>query len=160
MEMRRLVPRLLLIPGFALVVTASAAFAAPAPKTFVAVLSAGDEVPLCAPATNAARGVATFHVRDEAAGTVDYKVVANNLPGTITAAHIHIAPEGVAGPVVQPLGLTPGAENGVVGKGSFTNPDLLAGIRANPAGYYVNVHSNVCPPGVIRGQLGDHGPQG
>jgi hypothetical protein len=160
MEKLSLVPRLLLVPTLWLSMTASAAFAAPPAKTFVAVLSAGDEVPLCAQATNAARGVATFHVRDEAVGTVDYKVVANNLPGDITAAHIHIAPEGVAGPIVQPLGLTPGEENGVVGTGSFTNPTLLAAIRANPAGYYVNVHSTVCPSGVIRGQLGDHGPQG
>ena len=152
------IPRLLLMLALGLSTLASVAFAAPPPTTFVAVLSAGEEVPRCAAATNAARGVATFHVRDEATGTVQYQVVANNLPGDITAAHIHLAPKGVAGPVVQPLGLRPGAENGVVGKGTFTNPALLAAIRANPANYYVNVHSTVCPSGVIRGQLGDHGP--
>ena len=26
------------------------------------------------------------------------------------------------------------------------------------SGYYVNVHTNLCQPGVIRGQLGDRGP--
>lgn len=158
MESRSLVRRLLLLPGLVLAMTASTTLAAPPAKTFVAVLTADAEVPLCAQATNAARGVATFHVRDEATGTIDYTVVANNLPGNITAAHIHRAPAGVAGPVVQPLALTPGAENGVVGRGSFTNPTLLAELRANPTGYYVNVHSTVCPPGVIRGQLGEHGP--
>jgi CHRD domain len=134
----------------------------PAAGTFLAVLSAQEEVPLCATATNAARGQALFHVVDEAAGEVSYKLVANNLPGDIVAAHIHLAPSGVAGPVVQPLALTPGAENGVIGRGSFTNPALLAAIRANPERYYVNVHTAPpgvgCPSGVIRGQLDDRGP--
>lgn len=132
---------------------------APPPSTFVVVLDAASEVPQCAPATNAARGVAIFHVTDEATGTVEYTLVANNLPGTITNAHIHVAPEGVAGPVVQGLSPTPGEENGVIKQGSFTNPALLAAIRANPQNYYVNVHSSVCPAGVIRGQFGDNGPQ-
>lgn len=57
------------------------------------------------------------------------------------------------GPVVQPLPPRPGAEHGVVGSGTFTNPALLAPLRADPAAYYVNVHSSVCPSGVIRGQF-------
>jgi CHRD domain len=65
---------------------------------------------------------------------------------------------GVAGPVVQPLPPTPGAENGVIGTGTFSNPALVAAMQADPDGYYVNVHTNVCQPGVIRGQLGDRGP--
>lgn len=129
----------------------------PPAKTFVAVLSAEEEVPLCEPATNAARGSAVFHVRDETTGTVDFKVVANNLPGDVSAAHIHIAPAGVAGDIVQPLPLT-GTENGVVARGSFTNAGLVDAIRADPDGFYVNVHSSTCPSGVIRGQLGDRGP--
>jgi hypothetical protein len=130
----------------------------PPAKTFVAVLSADEEVPTCVPATGAARGVAILRVADAAAGTIDYEVVANNLPGDVTAAHIHVAPKGVAGPIVQPLALEPGAENGVVGRGTFTNGPLLAAIQAAPDNYYVNVHSNICASGVIRGQLGDHGP--
>jgi hypothetical protein len=130
----------------------------PAPKTFVAVLTAEDEVPPCAPAGNDARGVAIFRVLDEATGLVSYKLVANNIPGNTTAAHIHLAPKGTPGGVVQPLPFTPGAEQGVIGKGTFTNPALLAAIRANPQNYYVNVHSSVCGPGVIRGQLDEHGP--
>ena len=102
--------------------------------------------------------MAEFHVSDAAAGTVDYTVVANNLPGDITAAHIHVAPTGVAGAIVQPLALEPGAENGVIGRGTFTNAALVAAIQAAPDNYYVNVHTNICPSGVIRGQLGDHGP--
>jgi Cu/Zn superoxide dismutase len=131
---------------------------APPPTTFVAVLNADEEVPQCAAATNASRGLAVFHVTDEATGTVEFTLVANNLPGTIVAAHIHIAPAGTPGPVVQTLAPTPGEENGVIKKGTFTNPALVTALQANPSAYYVNVHTNVCGSGVIRGQLGDHGP--
>jgi hypothetical protein len=126
----------------------------PPAKTFVAVLNAAEEVPLCAPATNAARGVAVFHVQD---GTVDFKVVANNLPGDVILAHIHQQRPGIAGPIVQGLTLT-GSENGVVATGSFTNPALVADIQADPNNFYVNVHSSTCTTGVIRGQLDDRGP--
>jgi hypothetical protein len=130
----------------------------PPAMTFNAVLTAEDEVPLCAAATNASRGQFVANVVDVAAGTAEWTLVANNLPGDIVAAHIHVAPFGVAGPVVQPLPPTPGAENGVIGTGSFTNPALIAAINANPENYYVNVHTNTCPPGVIRGQLDENGP--
>jgi hypothetical protein len=142
----------------ALVAVAVATGAQPPAKTFVAVLSEDEEVPLCAAATNAAGGLFIGHVVNEATGTVEWKLVANNLPGTPVAAHIHLAPKGVAGGVVQPLPPTPGEENGVIGTGTFSNPALVAAMRANPDNYYVNVHSNVCPAGVVRGQLGDHGP--
>jgi len=132
--------------------------AQPAADTFIVVMNADNEVPHCDPSTDAARGVAIFHVTNEATGTVAWQIVAENLPGTISAAHIHHANAGVAGPVVQPLPPTPGDESGVVGSGTFTNPALLAAIRATPAAYYVNVHSTACPSGVIRGQFGDHGP--
>ena len=130
----------------------------PAATTFIAVLSSGEETGLCAGISDSARGVAVFHVTDEAAGTVEWQIVANNLPGTTTAAHIHKAPAGVPGPVVQPLPGVAGNEQGVIARGSFTNPALLAALRASPELYYVNVHTNVCPAGVIRGQFGDHGP--
>jgi hypothetical protein len=145
--------------GLATLFAAAVALAdAPPPKTFVAVLTAEDEVPLCAPAGNDARGVAVFHVLNQATGLVSYKLVANNIPGNTTAAHIHLAPTGTPGGVVQPLAFTPGEEQGVVGEGTFTNPTLLAAIRANPQNYYVNLHSTVCGAGVIRGQLDEHGP--
>jgi CHRD domain len=143
----------------AVLVAAAATLAAQTPaKTFVAVLSPEAEVPACAAASNAAGGSFVAHVVDEATGTVEWKLVANNLPGTIVAAHIHLAPKGVAGPIVQPLPPTPGDQHGVIGTGTFTNPALVAGLQANPDGYYVNVHTTVCPAGAARGQLGDHGP--
>lgn len=132
----------------------------PPAMNFTAVLSAEDEVPQCATATNASRGNFVMHVVDEATGLVEWKLTANNMPGSLVAAHIHIAPFGVAGPVVQGLAIVPGADNGIIGSGTFTNPALIAAIRLNPENYYVNVHTagaGGCPPGVIRGQLDEHG---
>jgi CHRD domain len=156
--MRKVVLLAVVAVGALALVAATALADPPAPRTFVAVLTAEDEVPPCAPAGNDARGVAVFHVVNEAAGTVRYKLVANNIPGNTTAAHIHIAPKGVSGPIVQPLPFPAGEEQGVIGRGTFTNAALLAAIRANPQNYYVNVHSTVCGAGVIRGQLDEHGP--
>jgi len=146
---------LVALPVVASATPGLAASKGPTTKNLVVVMKASQEVPTCAPATNAARGNAVFHITDAAAGTVKYKVVANNLPGDITVAHIHLAPAGTAGQVVQPLELTAGAENGVIGRGTFTNPSLVTALQTNPSGYYVNVHSSVCPTGVIRGQFSD-----
>jgi Cu/Zn superoxide dismutase len=146
------------IAAAALAMVGVASATQPPATTFVAVLSPAEEVPACTAATNAAGGMFVAHVTDEATGTVEWKLVANNLPGNIVAAHIHVGPKGEAGPVVQPTPPTPGEENGVIGTGSFSDPALVAAIRANPDGYYVNVHTNICPPGAARGQLADAGP--
>jgi hypothetical protein len=67
-----------------------------------------------------------------------------------TAAHIHVGPVGVAGPVV--VGLTPptsGSSSGCVS----ADLDLIKAIRQNPEEYYVNVHNSLFPAGAVRGQL-------
>jgi Cu/Zn superoxide dismutase len=130
----------------------------PPARTFVVVMNAAQEAPTCTQATNASRGVAIFHVVDQSTGTVRFKLVANNLPGNIVAAHIHLAPKGTPGLIVQALPPTPGAEHGVIAEGTFVNPALVSAIQADPDSYYVNVHTDVCLTGVIRGQLGEHGP--
>jgi hypothetical protein len=127
-----------------------------APTTFVVALSAENEVPGCPQGVESgARGTAVVQI-DEETGEITYRVIAANLPGTIAGgpgAHIHVGRAGDTGPVVEPLQLT-GNESGLVAAGTATNPALAAAILADPANYYINVHTTVCPDGAIRGQLG------
>jgi hypothetical protein len=68
------------------------------------------------------------------------------------AAHVHVGPRHVDGPVVIDLDVddVPGPDT----SGCTTvSADLAAAISANPRGYYVNVHNADFPAGAIRGQL-------
>jgi hypothetical protein len=158
--MRRLYGATLAMLATALAVVGVALADAPPPTTFVAVLTADQEVPPCASSDSSWRGSAVFHVNDD--GSVDYQIVANNLAGTTFAAHIHgVGQRGQNAGILQTLFTGAETDNGVLVRGTFTNPALVAAMQANPQNYYVNVHTTPnCPPGAIRGQLGEHGPPG
>lgn len=68
-----------------------------------------------------------------------------------TAAHIHEASFGQAGPVVVTLP-TPNASGNANGCVSVS-ADLIHDIHHNPSNFYVNVHNSPYPSGAIRGQL-------
>ena len=127
--------------------------------TFSAALSAEAEIPEClASEESGGHGRAIVQI-DEETGEIRYRVVATHVPGTIAGSpgsHIHVGPATGTGGIVQALTLT-GRENGLIAAGTATNPTLAAAILANPAGYYVNVHSTTCPSGVMRGQLAGGG---
>ena len=70
--------------------------------------------------------------------------------GTPSAAHIHRAARGKAGPVVVPLG---GAKFRAKGCGVSPAAGVITLIEQKPSAYYVNVHTAKYPAGAIRGQL-------
>lgn len=119
--------------------------------TFTTSLSGAEEVPGLGDPNG--KGWASLDVYD--AGLVCYtlKVQAVETP---TAAHIHEAPAGMAGPVVVDLRIDLAESRGNRLSYCVNAPeDVAADIRANPSDYYVNVHNATYPAGAIRGQLGD-----
>lgn len=87
-----------------------------------------------------------------------YVLNVHNLSASPVAAHIHVAPRGVAGPVVVPLATPLAATSSVSGcltaaEGGAMTPAELAAIVADPGAHYVNVHTPTYPPGEVRGQL-------
>jgi hypothetical protein len=91
-----------------------------------------------------------------AEGLVCFKLVVRGVD-PLSAAHIHQAPAGAAGPVVVPL-TTPAATAADASiqqsKGCVSaDPSLISTIKANPSQFYVNVHNKAYPAGAVRAQL-------
>jgi CHRD domain/Protein of unknown function (DUF3455) len=74
--------------------------------------------------------------------------------GAPTSAHIHAGVRGVDGPVVLTLFATP-RPAGAFTSGAVTvsDPNLLAALRTDPSGLYVDLHTSVFPDGAARAQL-------
>jgi hypothetical protein len=81
-----------------------------------------------------------------------YTVVVNGLSANAIAAHIHVGPRHVAGPVVIPLSV-PSATSFTTSGCTSVAAGVLADLQANPKAYYVNVHTPAFPGGEVRGQL-------
>jgi hypothetical protein len=131
------------------------AMAAPAlgeGRPFSTTLTGAAEVP--GPGDPDASGAALITL-NQGLGEVCFDLDWAGIDGTVTAAHIHVGPAGVAGPVVVPLfaGAFAGTDSAsacVLG----VSEELIKAIRHDPENYYVNLHSSVFPAGAVRGQLG------
>lgn len=94
-------------------------------------------------------------------GTIEFSFTINNKSAeTYTRAHIHKAPAGVNGPIHWdfleagvPVASVSGQPSQLRGVARARADAVLSDLLANPAGYYVNVHSTVFPGGAVRGQL-------
>jgi hypothetical protein len=117
-------------------------------KQLIARLSASNEVP--PPGDANASGIANISV-DTATNQICWSISVGGFAEATTAAHIHQGAPGTAGPVVVPL-FPPLPVNGTV-SGCTTDATYAPLIAANPAGFYVNVHTGTHPTGAIRGQL-------
>ena len=70
----------------------------------------------------------------------------------VLAAHIHQAPSGVNGDIVVPL-TPPGADGTSGGCVRGVAALLRNQLLSDPAGFYVNVHTDAFPNGAVRGNL-------
>ena len=129
------------------VVTLGAGPAGAEPEPLVASATGAEEVPGPGDPDGAGEGVFTV---DAATGELCYLVAADGIEPA-AAMHIHEAPRGVAGPVVVPL--DPGRINADTETCTTVETALAADIVADPAGYYLNIHTPGFPDGAVRGQL-------
>jgi CHRD domain len=127
-------------------------------------LNGGTEVPANA---SRAAGQAVFKLSPDGT-SLDYGLIVANLDNPV-AAHIHIGPPGVNGPVVAflfgPVPAGGGTANGVLAEGTITAADLVGPLAGQPfsalidalnsGNAYVNVHTNdgVDPAGTGPGDL-------
>lgn len=81
-----------------------------------------------------------------------YTVTVRDLSADAVAAHIHLAPRHVAGPIVIELEVPP-ERSFTASDCVFVEGSLLADLQANPKAFYVNVHTPTFPGGEVRGQL-------
>ena len=122
-------------------------------RPFATTLTGAAEVP--GPGDPDASGTA-FITLNQGQGEVCFELSWAGIDGTVFAAHIHVGPAGVAGPVVVPL-FTDVALSGTdsaSGCVSGVSQELIKAIRQTPENYYTNIHSDVFPAGAVRGQLG------
>jgi hypothetical protein len=134
---------------------------------FTAALRPSSEVPPVSgnEANGSGTATLTFNLTRDAAGTItaatmDATVSVQGFPaGTaLTASHIHPGATGANGGVFVSLGLGEGEVTFATGSGSFTKrvtvtADEANSILANPASYYLNIHTAANPGGAARGQL-------
>jgi hypothetical protein len=142
-------------------------FAAPALAqstiNMATTLTGGEETP--APGVNTgAAGSARIHV-DIVNEELSVILTVVNLPAATTAAHIHVAPKGLAGPIVIDFPILTGRTGDLsqtfrVGASSFRTQPQIGIVTMNDAiqsiingNAYVNVHTTANPAGEIRGQL-------
>jgi hypothetical protein len=114
-----------------------------------ATLGAAKEVPKPVGVSANARGTfAAGLTRKGTGGTLSWRLTFRGLTGKATAAHIHLAKAGKAGPVAVPLcGPCRSGARGSAKVKARTVTALLGG------GAYVNVHTAKNPAGEIRGQV-------
>jgi hypothetical protein len=127
----------------AALVVAATALAGGAPAS--ATMTGAVEVP---PGDPDGTGTASFTL-NPGQGEICFELSVSGIDPA-TAAHIHRAPAGVAGPIVVPLAApTSGSSSGCVS----TDRELVLAIIKDPGAYYVNVHNPAFPAGAVRGQL-------
>jgi len=118
-------------------------------QRFTAALTGENEAP--GPGDPDGLGIALVTI-NPATGLVCINVDAEGID-PIVAYHIHEAPEGMPGPVRVNFEVPPGNTEIDLATCTESTPEQAQAIVANPAGFYVNLHTEPFPDGAIRGQL-------
>ena len=142
--------------------------------TLVSQMTASQEIPAATAPETAAAGTAKITLAPAGGGAYTATFLfqiggllrAGVLPApldngsVIVAGHIHSGAAGTVGPpvVALPISLaaplvSPTGAILIQFSGVAVSADAAAAILANPAGFYVNLHSAVNPGGVVRGHL-------
>jgi len=116
--------------------------------TYCLEMSGDQEVPPADP-DGVASGTLTI---DPATNTIAWDFVYENIAPP-TQMHIHVGAAGVNGPVIVNMGVNTSGGPGTLIDSTTTSTVNLNNIRANPLGYYVNIHNAPFPAGVVRGQI-------
>jgi plastocyanin len=117
--------------------------------TLVALLTGAGENP---PVTTSGTGSVTLTL-DTEGGVVTGTWNATGLSSNLIAAHIHRGARGTNGGIVVPFATPPSGGGSYSTTSSGVDDGLIREILANPAGFYVNVHTANNAGGEIRGQL-------
>lgn len=116
-----------------------------ASKTYSATLNIAQEVPKETGAPANAGGTFSGTLTGK---TLKWKLVFSHLTGAASAAHIHLAAKGKAGPVL--IALCGPCKSPVSGSTKVTSAQIG---DLNRGKMYVNVHTAKNPNGEIRGQI-------
>lgn len=117
-------------------------------RKFKVFMSGAQEAP--GPGDPDGRGIAILRL-NPGQEQVCFELFVENITLPASAAHIHEAPAGVAGPVVR--GLAAPNANGEASGCVPLDRDEIMEIILEPEEYYVNVHTSDYPAGAVRGQL-------
>lgn len=136
--------RKMMLPVAVLVLAGLSAPAAAATVVLATTLSGANE-----PSGGDADGGGGFRVEVDAdTGDFCYSLWGDKIAAP-TMAHVHSGAAGVDGPPVATIEVTGKDSDQCVA----LEPDKLKPIVANPAAFYVNIHTADFPKGAVRGQL-------
>ena len=138
--------RILALVAAVAVVTIFSLPAQAAPVQMTANMTADEEVPQKGPA--GATGGATLDIKSDT-NEICYTFVTQSLNEAVTQGHIHKGAKGAAGDVFINLNVAGDNLKGCV----TSEAAKIQALLADPQGYYVNLHSEAHPMGVLRGQL-------
>jgi len=116
-------------------------------RKFMVMLTGDQEAPNPGDPDGMGKALITINI---GRGTLSYQLMVSGIEPA-TAAHIHEAPRGEAGPVVVGLEApTSGSSSGTI---TSLSREELKEIMKNPEDCYINVHNADFPGGALRGQL-------